>query len=87
MKVELLHLDLASKSSPISEGVVNIRIDSKPCKDINLKTRHTCAMKAPQVATVHDRIKESGQVQPRPSVLFHTNVSTDNPWVTWHYLV
>jgi hypothetical protein len=33
------------------------------------------------VATVHDVIKESGQVLPHPSVIFHTYASVDKPWV------
>jgi hypothetical protein len=41
MKVELLHLNTANKPSPISEGVVEIRINTQPCKGINLTTRHT----------------------------------------------
>jgi hypothetical protein len=33
------------------------------------------------VATVHDVIKESGQVLPHPSAVFHVYASTDTPWV------
>ncbi len=43
MKVELLRLGSANKPSPISEGIVEIRINSQPCKGINLTTRHTRA--------------------------------------------
>jgi hypothetical protein len=32
MKVKLLYLNVASKPSPISEGVVEIQIDVQPCK-------------------------------------------------------
>jgi hypothetical protein len=38
-------------------------------------------MKIPRVATVHEVIKELGQVLPRPSAVFHVNASADNPWV------
>jgi hypothetical protein len=43
MKVELLRLNTANKPSPISEGVMEIRINNQPCKGINLTTRHTQA--------------------------------------------
>jgi hypothetical protein len=43
MKVELLHLDSANKPSPISESVAETRINSQPCKAINLTRRHTHA--------------------------------------------
>jgi hypothetical protein len=48
---------------------------------------HTQARRAPQVATVHDAIKESGQVLPHPSAVFHEYASVDTPWVAWHYPV
>jgi hypothetical protein len=85
MKVELLHFDTAIKPSPISEGVAEIWINNTPYKGNNMTTRHTWATMAPWVATVHDVIKESGRVLPRPSVVFHVGVSTDNPWVAQHY--
>jgi hypothetical protein len=47
MKVELLHLDIVIKPSPISTGVVEIRIDSQSYKGINLTTRYTRAVGAP----------------------------------------
>jgi hypothetical protein len=53
----------------------------KSYKGINLTTRHTRVRRAPQVATVHNAIKESGRVLPRPSAMFHTYASTDTPWV------
>jgi hypothetical protein len=34
-----------------------------------------------QVGTDHDAVKESGQVLPRPSVVFHAYASADTPWV------
>jgi hypothetical protein len=37
-KMKLLRLNAMSKPSPISEGVVEIRINSQPCKGINLTT-------------------------------------------------
>jgi hypothetical protein len=45
MKVELLRLNTANKSSPISEGVIEIRINNQPCKGINLTTRYTQAQR------------------------------------------
>jgi hypothetical protein len=70
------------QASPIFEGVTEIQINSQPCKGNNMTTRHTYARRALRVATVHDTGKESGWVVPRPSVVFHTYVSTDTPWVT-----
>jgi hypothetical protein len=72
---------MMNKPSPISEGVVEIRINSKPCKGINLTTRHTLARRVPLVATIHDVIKKSGWVLPRPSVIFHAYASADTPCV------
>jgi hypothetical protein len=62
MKVELLCLNTANKSSLISEGVAEIRINNQPCNCINLTTRHTQDRRTPRVATVHDTVKESGRV-------------------------
>jgi hypothetical protein len=62
-------------------GVAQIRINSQPCKGINLITRHMKARMAPRVATVHDAVKESGRVLPPPSAVFHTYASVDTPWV------
>jgi hypothetical protein len=87
MKVELLRLNASNKPSLMFEGVVEIRINSQPCKGINLTTRHTQAWRTPQVATVHDTVKESGQVLPHPSVVFHAYASIDTPWVIRHYPV
>jgi hypothetical protein len=36
MKLIILHLGVANKPSPKSEGVPEIRIDNQPCKGINL---------------------------------------------------
>jgi hypothetical protein len=81
MKLIILRLGVANKPSPISEGVAEIRINSQPCKGINLTTWHTQAKRAPQVATVHDVMKESGRVIPRPSAVLHAYASTDTPYV------
>jgi hypothetical protein len=40
MKLIILCLDSTNKPSPMSEGVMEIRIKSQPCKGINLTTRH-----------------------------------------------
>jgi hypothetical protein len=81
--VIILRLDSANKPSPISKGVTEIQINSQPCKGINLTTQHMQARRAPQVATVHDVIKKSGWVLPRPTVFFHAYASVDKPWVAW----
>jgi hypothetical protein len=60
---------------------MEIRINSQPCKGINLTTRHTQARRAPRVATLHDVTKKSGWVLPRPNVIFHAYASADTPWV------
>jgi hypothetical protein len=82
MKLIILHLVSANKSSPMSEAVVEIRIDCQPCKGINLTTWHIQARRAPRVATIHDVTKKPGRVLPCPSVIFHTYTSVDTPWVT-----
>jgi hypothetical protein len=58
MKFTILRLGVANKPSPISKGVEEIRINSQPCKGINLTTQHTQAWRAPRVATIHDEVKE-----------------------------
>jgi hypothetical protein len=40
MKLIILHLGAANKPSLMSMGVMEIRINSQPCKGINLITRH-----------------------------------------------
>jgi hypothetical protein len=82
MTLIILHLNIANKPSPMSEGVMEIRINNQPCKGINLITRHRWATEATWVATVQNAVKESGQVLPRPSVVFHAYASADMPWVT-----
>jgi hypothetical protein len=81
MKLIILRLDAVNKPSPMSENVVEIWINSQPCKGINLTIWHTQVRKAPRVATVHDMTKKSGRVLPGPSVIFHVYASTDTPWV------
>jgi hypothetical protein len=81
MKLIILCLDLVNKPSPISEGVAEIQINSQHCKGINLTTRHTQARRTQWVAIVHDAIKESGWVLPRPSAVFHVYASVDTAWV------
>jgi hypothetical protein len=80
MKVELLCLNTTNKPSPISEDVAKIRINTQPCKGINLITWHTQVRRTPRVATIHDTVKESGRVLPHPSAVFHAYASTDTPW-------
>jgi hypothetical protein len=81
MKLIILRLDLVNKPSPMSEDVTEIRINSQPCKGINLTIQHTQAQRAPWVATIHDVTKKLGCVLPHPSVVFHTYASVDTLWV------
>jgi hypothetical protein len=87
MKVELLLNDCNGQVLPISEGIAEIQINSQRCKGINLTLRHTQAWRAPQVAIVHNAVKESGQVIPHPSDVLHAYASADTPWVAQHYPV
>jgi hypothetical protein len=43
---------------------MEIRINSQPCKGINLTTRDMQARRTPRVAAIHDVVKESGQILP-----------------------
>jgi hypothetical protein len=63
------------------EGVMEIWINSQPCKGINLTTRHTHARRAPRVEPVHDAVNESSWVLPHPSAVFHVYGLTDTLWV------
>jgi hypothetical protein len=81
MKLIILRNDCNGQMLPISEGIVEIRINSQPCRGINLTTRRTQARRAPRVSTIHNVTKNSGQVSPRPSVVFHAYASVDTPWV------
>jgi hypothetical protein len=81
MKLIILRLDSVNKPSSMFEGVVEIRINSQPYKGINLTTRHTWATEATRVVIVHDTVKESGRVLPRPSVVFYAYASADTPLV------
>jgi hypothetical protein len=67
MRVELLRLDSANKSSLISESVTEIRINNQLYKGINLTPWHMQARRAPWVATIHDVTKKPGWVLPHPS--------------------
>jgi hypothetical protein len=72
----------------MSEGVVEIWINNQSYKGINLTTWHTWATEATRVATIHNTIKELGQVLPHPSAVFHAYASADTLWVAWtlsHY--
>jgi hypothetical protein len=43
MKLIILRLDAANKPPPMSEGVVEIRINNQPCEGINLTTQYAQA--------------------------------------------
>jgi hypothetical protein len=71
---------LDKQASPIFDGVMEIRINIQPCKGNNLKTRHTWAMKAPQVATVHDDYQRVEPDPPYPSVFNTIPLNTYEVW-------
>jgi hypothetical protein len=77
----ILRLDSVNKPSPMSEGVAEIRINSQPCKGINLTTRHTQAMWAPRVVTIHDKVKETIRAHLTLVHVFHAYALADTPWV------
>jgi hypothetical protein len=81
MKLIILHLNTMNKPSPLSEGVAEIWINNQPCKGINLTTQHTQAQRAPQVATVHDAVKEMIRAYLTLVHVFHAYASADTPWV------
>jgi hypothetical protein len=81
MKVELLRLYIVNKPSPISEGVIEIWINSQPCKGTNLKTQHTQARREPRVATIHNVIKETIRAHLTLVHVIHAYASVDTPWV------
>ncbi len=81
MKLIILRLNTANKPSPISEGVAEIRINSQPCKGINLTTRYTRARRAPRMVIVHNDYQRVESGPPYPSAVFHSYASTDTPSV------
>jgi hypothetical protein len=81
MKLIILCLNTVNKPSPMSEGVMEIRINSQPCKGINLTTRHTQARRAPQVVTIHNVAKETIRAHLTLVHVFHAYASADTPWV------
>jgi hypothetical protein len=83
MKLIIVRLNTANKPSPMSEGVVEIWINSQPCKGINLTTWHIWDTEATRVALVHNAVKESGRVLPHPNAIFHAYASMEMSWVTW----
>jgi hypothetical protein len=81
MKLIILRLNIANKPSPISEGVAEFRINSPPCKGINLTTRHTQARRASRVPTVHNAVKEMIRSHLTLVHVFHVYASADTPWM------
>jgi hypothetical protein len=69
------------KCYPYPRVIVEIRINSQPCKGINLTTQHTRARRAPWVATIHNAIKETIRAHLTLVHVFHTYASMDTPWV------
>jgi hypothetical protein len=81
MKVQLLLNDYNGQVLSISEGNCGDSSQFKPCKGINLTTRHTRARRAPRVATVHNAIKETIRAHLTLVHVFHAYASVDTPWV------
>jgi hypothetical protein len=81
MKLIILHLGAVNKPSLISESVIEIQINSQPCKGINLTTWHTQAQRAPRVATIHNEVKETIKAHLTLVHVFHVYASTDTSWV------
>jgi hypothetical protein len=81
MKLLILRLNTANKPSPMSEGVMEIRINNQPCKGIKLTTRHKQARRTPRVATIHDEVKETIRAHLTLVHIFHAYASVDTPWV------
>jgi hypothetical protein len=69
------------KCYPYPRVIVEIWINSQPCKGINLTTRHTRARRAPRVAKVHNAVKETIRAHLTLVHVFHMYASTDTPWV------
>jgi hypothetical protein len=81
MKWIILRLNTANKASPMFKGVAEIRINNQPYKGINLTTRHAQAQRAPQVATIHDKVKETIRAHLTLVHVFHAYASADTSWV------
>jgi hypothetical protein len=81
MKLIIIRLDWANKSSPMSEGVMEIQIYGQPCMGINLTTRHTQTHRPPRVVTIHDAVKETIRAHLTLVHIFHAHASPDTPWV------
>jgi hypothetical protein len=81
MKLIILRLNTTKKPPPMSEGVVEIRINNQPCKGINLTTRYTQARRTPRVTTIHDDVKEMIRAHLTLVHVFHMYTTTDTPWV------
>jgi hypothetical protein len=82
MKLIILQNDCNGQVLPISKGIVEIWINSQPCKGINLTTWHTRARRAPRVATVHNVVKETIKAHLTLVHVFYADVLVDTPWVT-----
>jgi hypothetical protein len=81
MKLIIVCLGAAKKPWLIFESVVEIQINSQPCKGINLTTQRTQARGAPQVPTIHDEVKEMIRAHLTIVHVFHVYASADTPWV------
>jgi hypothetical protein len=73
----------SEQASPISEGVIEIWINSHLARENNLTTRHTWATQAPRAATFRDDYQRVEPGPPYSSAVLHTKTSTGRPWVAW----
>jgi hypothetical protein len=71
----------SEQASPISEGVVEIRINSHHVREITWKYNTHEPQRQHEWPPFTMTIKESGWVLPHPSVIFHVKTSMGSPWV------
>jgi hypothetical protein len=81
MQLIILRLDSVNKPSPMSEGVMEIEINSQPSKGINQTAWYMQARRAPRVATIHDTVQETIKAHLTLVHVFHVCASPDTLWV------
>jgi hypothetical protein len=81
MKVELLCLNTVKKSSPMFEGVAEIRINNQPCKGINLTTMTHVGPEGTMSGNISRRGHEMIRAHLTLVHVFHEYASANTPWV------
>jgi hypothetical protein len=71
----------SEQASPISEGVMEIRISSHLTREITWQHNTHGPRRQHEWPPFLMTIKESGRVQPRPSAMFHLKTSMGSPRV------